>query len=51
MNLGLFVDGGWNTVDLGFTVGGVSAIGSQFTVSMYVGASRVLEQSINTNLP
>lgn len=51
MNLGLFVDGGWNTVDLGFYLSSVTAIGSQFSVQLYVGASSVLEHSINTNLP
>lgn len=42
MGLGLFVDGGWNTVDLGFYLSSVTAIGSQFTAQLYVGASFVL---------
>lgn len=42
MSLGLFVDGGWNTIDLGFTLDSVTTIGSQFTVRVYVGASFVL---------
>ena len=42
MALGLFVGGGWNTLDFGFTLSSVTAIGSQFVVTMYVGATRLL---------
>lgn len=51
MGLGLFVDGGWNTLDIGFTVSQVTMIGTQFILQLYVGASSVLPHSINTNLP
>jgi hypothetical protein len=50
MGLGLFKDGGWNTIDVGFTLSDITGIGSQFVLSVYVGASFVLEQSINTNI-
>jgi len=42
MGLGLFKDGGWNTIEVGFTLSDITGIGSQFTVSVYVGASFVL---------
>jgi hypothetical protein len=42
MKLGIFVDGGWNTVDIGFTLSSITMIGSQFSLKLYVGASRVL---------
>lgn len=51
MGLGLFVDGGWNTVDVGFTVTSVTMIGTQFMLKLYVGATNVIKHSINTNLP
>lgn len=51
MGLGLFVDGGWNTLDIGFTLSQVTMIGTQFKLTLYVGATSVLSQSINTNLP
>ncbi len=42
MGLGLFVDGGWNTIDIGFKISQLTMIGNQFKVKMYVGASSVL---------
>lgn len=51
MMLGLFVGGGWNTIDIGFTLSSVTPIDCQFSVSLFVGASSVLEHSINSNLP
>jgi hypothetical protein len=32
MGLGLFVDGGWNTIDIGFYVSQITMIGTQFSV-------------------
>jgi hypothetical protein len=42
MGLGLFVDGGWNTIDVGFSISQITMIGTQFTVQLYVGATSVL---------
>ena len=42
MNLGLFVDGGWNNIDIGWSVDETTMISSQFSVNIYVGASNVL---------
>jgi hypothetical protein len=42
MGLGIFVDGGWNTMDVGFTISQTTMIGSQFKVFLYVGSSSVL---------
>ena len=32
MNLGIFVDGGWNTLDIGWQVTKTTMIGSQFSI-------------------
>jgi hypothetical protein len=50
MGLGLFYNS-WNIIDCAFRVSQITSIGSQFTVYLYVGATSILETSINTNLP
>lgn len=39
MNLGLFIGGGWNTIEVGFKVAQTVPIGSQLTFRLHVGAS------------
>jgi hypothetical protein len=51
MQMGIFIGGGWNNIDLGFTLGITSPFGLQLTVHFYLGASSVLLSSISTNLP
>ena len=51
MKLGLFANGGWNSIDIGFTLSSTTMIATQFSLTLYVGATRILEHSINTNLP
>jgi len=42
MGLGLFVDGGWNSIDIGFTLSDFTVIGGQFILVLQVGAYQVL---------
>jgi len=51
MGLGLFLDGGWNTISVKFSLSHRTKIGTQFTVKINVGASYVMDQSIDHNLP
>jgi hypothetical protein len=51
MKLGIFVDGGLNNIDIGFSLSKTTPISSQFNVFIYIGANGVMENSINTNLP
>lgn len=32
MGLGVFIDGGWNTIEVGFTLSDITGIGSQFSL-------------------
>lgn len=50
-NLGIFIDGGINNIEIAFTVGAYCPFAAILKVIVHVGSNQIIMQSITHNLP